>query len=205
MPRKPKTRAPYRMVSPPTWELARAAYLGGMTAQQVAGRFDIGVHNLRQTIKRRGWSKRGLADARAQARDEFVPAEAPRPATPDAAVEADLFEAVLGRARAALTAGRGGEASALLKATREFVIVQQDVVDARATHAGDIEIWDTARPDLAGAVTEQLVIQTLHSRWSGLSDEELAFRADPDGALGLAALRKPVDPGQRRGSRKTRR
>ena len=67
MARKPKIRAPYLMVSPPTWELARADYLGGMTAQQVADKHGIGLHNLRQTMARKGWTKRALADARATA------------------------------------------------------------------------------------------------------------------------------------------
>ena len=58
MARKPKTRAPYLMVSPQTWELARADYLGGMTAQQVADKYVIGVHNLRAHISEHGWSKR---------------------------------------------------------------------------------------------------------------------------------------------------
>ena len=57
MPRKPKTRAPYKMVSPPTWELARADYLNGMTAEAVAVKHGIGLANLRQTMARKGWER----------------------------------------------------------------------------------------------------------------------------------------------------
>jgi hypothetical protein len=74
---------------------------------------------------------------------------------------------VLARARAALTAGRGGEASALLKATREFVIVQQDVADARAAVAEGVRMWDTAQPARASEATEPLMVQSLHLRWAG--------------------------------------
>ncbi len=64
MPRGPRKRAPYRMVAEATWELARADYLGGMTARQVADKYVIGVHNLRARISERGWSKRALAAGR---------------------------------------------------------------------------------------------------------------------------------------------
>ncbi|NJC42560.1 hypothetical protein GGQ87_002855 [Brevundimonas alba] len=187
MPRKPRIRAPYRMVSAPTWELARADYLGGMTAQKVADRHGIGLHNLRQTIARNGWSKRALADARAMAGPGGPPITLPAaPAAADApSFEGDLLQTVLARARAALMAGRGAEASSLLKATREYVLVQQDVADARAANADGLARWDTAQPARAGALTETVTIQTLHARWSKLSEAELAMRADPTGEAGL--------------------
>jgi hypothetical protein len=187
MARKPKKRAPYLMVSPPTWELARAAYLGGQTAAEVAERFNIGLQNLRQNIYKHGWSKRALADARAAVQPDAVAASVPPPPSPAAEAEGDLLEAVLARARAALTSGRGAEASALLKAAREYVLVQQDVTDARAAIASGVEMWDAAQPARAGAVTETLMVQTLHSRWSRLSIEEQAARMDPDGSAGLKA------------------
>jgi hypothetical protein len=89
------------MVSPATWALARADYLGGATARDVADRFDIG---LRQTIARKGWSKRALADARAMAgpggpsvsdRASFPPlgedAHASRPPAADAPADGMIF------------------------------------------------------------------------------------------------------------------
>src|SRR5690606_36908016 len=148
MPRGPRKRAPYRMVADATWELARADYLGGMTAQQVADKYVIGVHNLRARISERGWSKRALAQARVFSGPGGPPLTHPTaapppgpertratatPPAPAAAAEAggDLLDTVLERARAALTAGRGAEATALLKAMREYVLVRQDVEDVR--------------------------------------------------------------------------
>lgn len=192
MPRKPKTPPPYIMVADTTWELARADYLGGMTARQVADRHGIGLHNLRQTMARKGWTKRALAEARATGGPGGPPvtvaalaAGADAGAGGKAAGGGDLLEAVLTRARTALTGGRGGEASALLKATREYVIMRQEIEDARAANADGLAIWDKARPDQAGALTEGVTIQTLYARWSKLSEVELAARADPTGKTGL--------------------
>ncbi len=201
--RKPKIRAPYKMVSPETWPLARAAYLGGKTAAEVAAQFDIGLQNLRQHIYKHGWSKRALANARAGVIAGAAPVE-PRPPEPPEP-EGDLLEAVLRRARSALTAGRGGEASALLKAAREYVIVQQDVADARRAIAEAVGIWDTAQPARAGEATETLLVQTLHDRWSGLSFGELAERIDVDGTLGMKAVAEQVGPARAPGGRRGRR
>lgn len=202
MPRKPKTRAPYRMVSPATWVLARADYLGGMTAQAVADKHGVGLHNLRQTMARKGWTKRALADARAAVQPDAAASPPPPdplamaraaaagrtgPADPAAPAGGDVLEAVLARVRTALTSGRGAEASALLRAARDYVIVQQDVADARAAVAPGVEMWDAAQPARAGAVTEGLTIQTLHARWSRLSEVELAERIDPQGLMGRKA------------------
>ncbi|MCS6625507.1 DNA mismatch repair protein MutH [Roseibacterium beibuensis] len=202
MPRNPKTRAPYLMVSPPTWALARADYLGGMTAEQVADKHGIGLHNLRQTMARKGWTKRALADARATAGPGGPPVTAASLPAADPGLATgggDLLEAVLARARAALTGGRGGEASALLKATREYVIMRQEIEDARAANADGVAVWDRARPDQAGALTETVTIQTLYARWSKLSEVELAVRADPTGKAGLAQWVKAFTEGKRRG------
>lgn len=114
MPRKPKIRAPYLMAGPPTWELARADYLGGMTAQKVADKHGIGLHNLRQTMARKGWTKRALA----------------------------------------------------------------------------------------GAVDEIVMVQTLHARWSKLSEVELAVRADPTGEAGLADWVREMTEGAGTGKRR---
>lgn len=205
MPRKPKTRAPYLMVSPPTWELARADYLGGMTAQQVADKHRIGLHNLRQTMARKGWTKRALADARAAAGPGGPPVTAATLAAAEpglAAGAGDLLEAVMGRARAALTGGRGGEASALLKATREYVIMRQEIEDARAANADGLALCERVRPDQAAALTEGATIHTLYARWSKLSEVELAARADPTGKMGLVEWVREMTGGS--GERKRR-
>jgi hypothetical protein len=214
--RKPKKRAPYKMVSPATWALARADYLGGMTAQAVADRHDIGLNNLRQTMARKGWTKRALAEARAMAGPGGPPVADPPP-DPIAAARAaaapppggapangpgadpgpepaDLLDAVLRRARDSLTAGRGGEATALLKAARDYVLIHQEVRDARAAIARGVAVWDAAQPDRAGEVTEPLLLQTLHDRWRRLSHEEHAERADPHDEMGFRAWAASLPP-----------
>ena len=200
MPRKPKTRAPYRMVSPATWALARHDYLIlRMTAEAVAKKHDIGLANLQQTMARKGWTKRALAEAEAALQPEAAGSLPPDPvaearaaATPNppspseaAPTDVDLPATVLGRARAALTAGRGGEASALLKAMREYVIARQDVADAHAMIEDSVRQWDAAQPTRPGAPAGTLLMQALHQLWGRLSVEEEVHRADPNGAAGL--------------------
>jgi len=210
MPRKPKTRAPYLMVADTTWELARADYLGGMTAQAVADKHNIGLHNLRQTMARNGWTKRALAEARAVA-GPGGPAVTVPPAAPAAPAAAapepwgELLAGVLGRARAALLAGRGGEAAALLKATREYVLVHQDVADAEVAVADQVRMWDEGQPARAGELTETLMLQALHSFWGRLGAEEQVSRCDPSGKSGLGAWLWKVAPEVMAGGRKGRR
>jgi hypothetical protein len=55
---KPKTT--YRLVSPDSWRLIRAAYLSGLSAPTVAARFDISVAALRKRAAREGWTKRDI-------------------------------------------------------------------------------------------------------------------------------------------------
>jgi hypothetical protein len=177
--RKAGVRAPYRMVSPPTWELARAAYLGGETAQAVADRFGIGLQNLRQKIFREGWSKRALAEARTLAgpggppvtpTPHASPADAPGAALPAAATPAppadeDLMATVLRRAREALTSGRGSEATALLKAARDYVTISEDVERARETFAALLP-GDAALPSgAAAALSDGFIRAHLEHLW----------------------------------------
>lgn len=210
MPRKPKTRAPYIMVADTTWDLARADYLGGMTAKQVADKHTIGLHNLRQTMARNGWTKRALAEARAFA-GPGGPAVTVPPAAPAAAAEpepqpwGELLAGVLGRARAALLAGRGGEATALLRAMRDYVLVRQDVADAHDAMAEHLQTWDAAQPARAGELTETLMLQTLHSFWSRLTPDEQAERCDPTGKTGFRKWLWKAAPEVMGGGRKGRR
>ena len=53
---KPKTT--YRLVSPDSWRLIRAAYLSGLSAPTVAARFDVSVAALRKRAAKEGWTKR---------------------------------------------------------------------------------------------------------------------------------------------------
>lgn len=191
MPRKPKVRAPYKMVSPPTWELARAAYLGGETAHAVAGRFDIGLSNLRQKIYREGWSKRALADARVVA-GPGGPAPQPRQVVaPD--TDKDLvLDVVLYRAREALTAGKGAEATALLKALREYIVVLDDVSEAHEITEWIDKACGVSQPELASRLTEALTMTQLRQMWAPLDQDEARWRDD---ARKMAAEKRTASAG----------
>jgi len=200
-------RQRYAVVTAQSWELARAGYLSGLSARVVCERFGMGEHNLRKRAREQGWTKRAYAVALAPSGGPAPPPlAAAEPVAAPAGEGSDLLDTVLRRAREALTAGRGGEASALIKAAREYVIVHQDVVDARDAIARTVTIWDTAQPARAGAVTETLLVQTLHGRWTGLSVEETAERVDPDGKLGFGAwVNETMPPVERPAGRKGRR
>ena len=62
---------------------------------------------------------------------------------------------------------------------------QQDVTDARDAVAVGVSVEEAAQPARAGEVTERLMVQTLHGRWSGLSAGALAERVDTGGAMGF--------------------
>jgi len=54
---------PYRIRSPETWDAARLAYLGGCSADEVCGRFDLGLSALRKRAKAEGWRRSDQAEA----------------------------------------------------------------------------------------------------------------------------------------------
>lgn len=55
----PDTR--YVTVSPDCWSLIRGAYLSGLSARTVAGRFGVSEGALRKRAAREGWTKRAFA------------------------------------------------------------------------------------------------------------------------------------------------
>jgi len=61
------TRKPYKIRSQETWDLIRAAYLGGETARVVAHRFDVTAGAIERRAGREGWTKKAWARARAAA------------------------------------------------------------------------------------------------------------------------------------------
>lgn len=56
-------RQQYKIAGPATWELIRAAYLGGESARALAERFGVGEHAIRKRITVEKWSKRAYAAA----------------------------------------------------------------------------------------------------------------------------------------------
>lgn len=53
---------PYRIRSPETWEAARLAYLEGCSADEVCGRFDLGLSAFRKRAKAEGWRRADQAE-----------------------------------------------------------------------------------------------------------------------------------------------
>jgi hypothetical protein len=53
---------PYRIRSSETWEAARLAYLDGCSAEEVCGRFDLGLSSLRKRARAEGWRRADQAD-----------------------------------------------------------------------------------------------------------------------------------------------
>lgn len=56
-------RQQYKIAGAATWELIRAAYLGGDSARALAERFGVGEHAIRKRITVEGWTKRDYAAA----------------------------------------------------------------------------------------------------------------------------------------------
>ncbi|MEQ1811820.1 MAG: hypothetical protein ABL889_17970 [Terricaulis sp.] len=56
-------RQQYKIAGPATWELIRAAYLGGDSARALAERFGVSEHAIRKRITVEKWSKREYAAA----------------------------------------------------------------------------------------------------------------------------------------------
>jgi hypothetical protein len=58
---QPTSDTRYVTVSPDTWSLIRGAYLSGLSAQTVAGRFGVSEGAMRKRAAREGWTKRAFA------------------------------------------------------------------------------------------------------------------------------------------------
>ena len=193
MPRTPTVRALYKFVASTTWELARADYLNGETAWVVAERYDIGVSNLRQTFNRRGWTRRALAEARACAGPGGPPPQPqPQPAAAVGIAAAPppgegLFDTVLRRAREALTAGKGGEATALLKALRDYVVMVDDVSDAEEANSPIERALAGVIPEDIVRWRESMALVRLRQYWAPLDAHQEQWR---DEARTLARAHK---------------
>lgn len=122
----PDTR--YVTVSPDTWSLIRGAYLSGLSARTVAGRFGVSEGALRKRAAREGWTKRAFA-ARAT----------PWPGAPD-------------RPRTAAFAGSAGTAAPFAAKAGELdaPLTEDDIV-AAWTAPIQIRPGDLARRALASA------------------------------------------------------
>ncbi len=102
-------RNQYKIAGPATWELIRAAYLGGESARALAERFGVSEHAIRKRITVEKWSKRDYAaalEARGVVREK---------AKPNFIEEGVLREEMRVAAQAREEAGREAEMSALIE------------------------------------------------------------------------------------------
>ena len=98
---------PYRKRSPETWTAARDAYLGGLTAEEVCARFDLGESAFHKRARAEGWRRVDQEDPE----PEDVPTDEDMPDIDDEALAAFAFrrmsvEARRGRLNRALAWGR---------------------------------------------------------------------------------------------------
>lgn len=194
--RRPPTQT-YGKVSGQAWDLVRAAYVSGASARVVCERFGVGEANLRKKARLEGWTKRDWAEARGTvdhgpaAPAAPFPAASPAPAT---APDQTLFDTVLGRAREALTAGKGSEATALLKALREFVVVYDDVADAEEANSPVEHAIAEVLPADRTRWREAMAMNRLRVFWSPLEPHELEYR---DEARAVARTDREAREGMR--------
>ncbi|QTN19075.1 hypothetical protein HZ989_12705 [Brevundimonas sp. AJA228-03] len=98
---------PYRKRSPETWTAARDAWLGGLTAEEVCVRFDLGESAFHKRARAEGWRRVDQADPE----PEDLPTDDDLPDIDDEALAALAFrrmsvEARRGRLNRALAWGR---------------------------------------------------------------------------------------------------
>lgn len=113
-------RNKYKIAGSQTWELVRAAYLGGESAQTVAERYGVTVPAIRRRACKEKWTKRDLAAA-LEARGIAPP---PPPAAPD------YVEPHIERATERMAAH--ADVNAELNALVEQIAAEEDAADIAA-------------------------------------------------------------------------
>lgn len=107
---------------PEVWARVRQAYVAGESGAQVAARFDVSLANLRKKASREGWTRNQAARASDPLILATQPAILAEPAASDLPpVDPETArQSAIDRAGALLAAGRGAEATVLLKAAEAF-------------------------------------------------------------------------------------
>lgn len=128
---------PYRKRSPETWTAAREAYLGGLTAEEVCARFDLGESAFHKRARAEGWRRADQEDPE----PEDIPADGDLPDIDDEALAAFAFrrmsvEARRGRLSRALAWGR-------LRDMALRQIADRARLEARVAHAASRRSIDT--------------------------------------------------------------
>lgn len=151
------THRTYTLVSDPTWELIRAAYLSGLSGAVVARRFGVTLSSLRKRASRHGWTKQALARATG-AKPAAVEVPPPPPSLhPDSLVKSALTGAAQavaeGRPWAARAFASTGEAMARLAERYPRFHEAESVSQSDERHA----YWMAAIQDLAVDLACRLV------------------------------------------------
>jgi len=113
---------------PEVWARVRQAYVAGEPGAQVAARFDVSLANLRKKASREGWTRNQAA----RASDPLILATQPailgEPSLSDPpSVDPETaHRSAIERAAVLLAAGRGAEATVLLKAAEAFARLSAD-------------------------------------------------------------------------------
>jgi hypothetical protein len=179
---KAKPKSVYVVVSPQTWELARAAYLSGLSAPTVAARFGVGVCALRKRARREGWTKAAYARSQAESDAARLTAEssacgpAPDWAPPRHVTPANVARKALNDAVGALWAGRPAEAQAYAKAARammqlEGFVPDIDEVESEAQFQWRQSIIQDVIAEQAGRLIDQLTAgEAVDQRYAALAE-----------------------------------
>ncbi|HEV7228018.1 hypothetical protein [Brevundimonas sp.] len=137
--------SPYRIRPIETWVQARADYLGGMSAEEVCRRHDLGLSAFRRRARRHGWRRR----------DHAAPPDPADLTIYDDMVPDDEVAAARRRYLHALEQGRSVEAARWRRLWRELRaeveafdaeffqgMTEREIAEAMADEAGDDEIDD---------------------------------------------------------------
>lgn len=168
---------------PEVWARARLAYEAGESGPSVAGRFDVGLANLRKKCRREGWSRRHQAERsdRDLPGERIAVAGAEAPPAPD-----EVRRRAVDRAAALLAEGRAAEALVQLKAAE--ALVRLDAVGSEAAAMDSHEEDAEAARRKIGQIVEDRAAELAHQmlaegvrpgvRWGGYA---LRWRAETYG------------------------
>ncbi|KQS55100.1 hypothetical protein ASG17_03095 [Brevundimonas sp. Leaf363] len=98
---------PYRIRSDDTWARARADYLAGVTAEEVCGRYDLGLRALRARAQREQWRRVDASDPEPLDDDLAMGSKAP--------ALADMADICMRRVARAIDRNRSAEAMRWLR------------------------------------------------------------------------------------------
>lgn len=161
----PRDHGGYRVRSDATWDLARAAYLEGETAESVCFRFDLSLGAFRERARKGGWRRCDQPD------------RAPLPVTAEDDVDfdagyAELADHALRQMRRAMARGRASAAATWMR-----------LHDRLSQKAAEAEA-EAARTD-AAARPVSVAMEQFNERMEARRREAEAYVARRDGASAI--------------------